>query len=893
LSVVKDVFVGREKEIESFLEFLKNKDCPAFVVIGEPGIGKSSFMRKVAERLGRDEKFVVGSYEVPFSGGVANPFVGVLEKLVDDLAARSKEQVQSTLKRIAEAGRNAAIKKGDRIARAFVKDLVTKLVGKHVVEELVELKRELDETPTIHSLADEFVRERRSEFIYDFQDFLEELVKEFPDKEFVLLIDQFERAPMPSCDVFLDFVRGKHENVHVAVAVEVEKKGSERFNYVKPHLEQIGATIRELLPLSVEEISEWIRRFGKDFSYPESKRIRELSGGFPFTVSEWLKTSKEYDLHDIEAARGSYCKFVEWRIDGLKDECKLMLHRISVLLQPLSVEDLERLTGIETNHCSLFLRELKSQWIFDRYGDTFWFRHELIRFCIEQDLTESEKRKYHEAAAQFFQMKYNEGKIANKEVDFDLRLGCAYHWHFARKCKESLEHNMQLADFCFDTGKLDLAEQCYLRAIGDAETLGHDVSKIVAKVRLARVYRVWGRLGEAFETNSEVLEYSKRIGDNSNEATALLQLGMLEGDRGNYEKAIELHLQSLDICTKLGDQAGIANVLVELSVIHCQRGEFDEAKELLLQSLDIRKKHGDQAGIARILNNLAAIHTIRGECDEAFNLFRQSLDIRKKHGDQAGIAGILHNLAVIHRNKSEFDEAANLLQQSMEIRKKLGDQSGIADALLGLGAIHFDRGEYDEAVKLYQQSLDIYQKLGDQSRVADAFYNLAEIHQNKGEYNEAMNLLQQSLDIKKKLGDQWGIARMLLGIAEVLKDRGEYDEAVKLYQQSLDIFPKFGDELSASETLYGLATICQDKGEYCEALKLYEQSLEIKAKLGEQRGMALTYEQLGRLNESLNKPVIAADYYIKAFSIFQKIGDKTNAAKAKTLYEKVIKQKKQ
>jgi len=39
---MKEVFVGRKEEIGQFFEFLKRKDCPAFVVIGEPGIGKSS-----------------------------------------------------------------------------------------------------------------------------------------------------------------------------------------------------------------------------------------------------------------------------------------------------------------------------------------------------------------------------------------------------------------------------------------------------------------------------------------------------------------------------------------------------------------------------------------------------------------------------------------------------------------------------------------------------------------------------------------------------------------------------------------------------------------------------------------------------------------------------------
>jgi len=110
----EEVFVGREREIGQFFEFLKRKNWSAFVVIGEPGMGKSSFMKEVARRLMGDERFVVGFYEVPFSADIANPFVGVLEALVDDLAARTKEQVRSGLKRFAEAGKKVATKNSKR-----------------------------------------------------------------------------------------------------------------------------------------------------------------------------------------------------------------------------------------------------------------------------------------------------------------------------------------------------------------------------------------------------------------------------------------------------------------------------------------------------------------------------------------------------------------------------------------------------------------------------------------------------------------------------------------------------------------------------------------------------------------------------------------------------------
>lgn len=680
LSKSGEVFVGRKKEIDGFFEFLKKKDCPAFVVIGEPGIGKSSFLKEMADRLKGDERFVVGFYEVPFSGGIANPFVGALEELMDDLAVRGKEQVKSILKRVAEAGKKVALQKGDRFARAFVKDLVTKLVGKHVEEELEKLKEELDRTSTAFSLADEFVREHRSEFIYDFQEIFEELVKQFSDKEFVLLIDQFERTPMPSCDVLLDFARSRHENVHVAVALKVEEKGSERFQYVRPHLEQMSAKFVELSPLSIEEIGEWMRWLRKDFSYPELRKIKELSAGFPFAISEWLKPPIEGDLSKFEAVKGKYCEFVKWRVDGLKNGSKLMLFKLCVLRQPLSMEDYGKLAEIGTESCSLSSRELKDKWIFNKHGDTFWFRHELIRFCVEQDLIESERKKYHSNAAKFFEAQYDSAVNASRKAEFHVGLGCAYHFHCAGEYGKSLEHNSQLAEFCYDTGSLDIAEECCLREMEAAQRMKDERHEMAAKGNLATIYRIWGRIDDAYKTNQELLKHFRDKEDFPNQAVALHQLAIIEQDRKNYDKAIELCDQSLEIKRKLGNESGISKSLHELARIEQARGNYKKATELYNQSKDIDTKLGDQLGISRSLHNLAAIEQAIGNYDKAAELYNQSLKIFTELGDKRGIASSFAQLGLLSESKNQLNLARECFEIALQIFRQIGDKPHTSQA---------------------------------------------------------------------------------------------------------------------------------------------------------------------------------------------------------------------
>ncbi|KPV64375.1 MAG: hypothetical protein AOA66_0186 [Candidatus Bathyarchaeota archaeon BA2] len=246
----------------------------------------------------------------------------------------------------------------------MIKSFAVKWFGKEAIEELEKAIEEWKETRTVESLTEKLFYDYKEEFVYDFVFFFNELVKEYGKLEFVLVIDQFERAPLDSCRILLGFVRKKPERVHVVFSFKVEEEGVAKYESIKPELVQLNAQFLSPLPLSAEEIGEWILKArGKEFSYPELKRIRRLSGGFPFLISSWLIYSKDLKLDELRVGREGYCELVKWCFERLSKKCLLLLRRISVLLQPLSVGDYEKLSGVETGKCSLLLEELEKNWI--------------------------------------------------------------------------------------------------------------------------------------------------------------------------------------------------------------------------------------------------------------------------------------------------------------------------------------------------------------------------------------------------------------------------------------------------------------------------------------------------------------------------------------------------
>lgn len=600
--LAEEVFVGREEEISRFYDFLE-KEGSAFVVVGEPGIGKSSLLKEIKRRLRSDVKrrVVVGFHEVPHSANIANPFVGVLDDLMANLRLGPKEKAESALKRAKKVCKKILVEEGRRMAKAVAATVVVKLFGERVLKEAERFYKEWKKTPMLFSLADEIVSDYKTEFIYGYLYFFEKLVRELGDIDLVLVIDQFERAPMSSDGILLDLIWRKSDGIRVVLSFRVEEN-IERFDRVKAKLPSDADVFELRRELSVGEIGEWVRLVrDKELSYPELKKIRKLSGGFPFLISEWLKSSEKLDpkeLKGLEEER-KYCTFIRWRLKGLSDDYRFFLNQLSVLLQELPIKDYAKLMEISKERCGRFSRELAQRWVLSRLNDTFWFRHELTKSCFEMELTSLEREKYHLAAASLFQEKYDSSVESGKKVDFTVGLGCAYHFHHAGVNEKSLEHNMEFADFCWSIGALDTAESCYLSAIDDAEVLKDENSKMVTKGNLARVYMVWGRVNDALKTHQELLQYFKDKKDHRNEAQALHLLAVIEQAKGNYDEAEKLYRESLEIAEKLGDRRGIAISYGQLGRVYEDMGKLDTATEHFKKALSVFERIGDASNATR------------------------------------------------------------------------------------------------------------------------------------------------------------------------------------------------------------------------------------------------------------------------------------------------------
>jgi tetratricopeptide (TPR) repeat protein len=774
---------GRQNDLATLFSDLEKDEKTLRFVVGESGVGKSflldNFFHQTKEKDRNNQtsnniSCFIGYYSQkksliskPLSE--EHPVQVALSELVENIreSQSTEEKQKAIVNRLAESLKEFGKQEGKQIAKDIATDLLKQVGLEKTVSYAERFWNIFKEKKTSVTHAEEVLKQRK-QILDIYSGIFNSIAQEFSERRFVLMFDQIESVGIPSLDFLFNLIKFLTDKFHIFLAFKIEQNWEDQlskriFDYTVNMVRNLGGVVSRLDELTIDDIDLWIQYTrNRTLSRKDLVGIKEYSGGLPIILKSWINGSTDLNYQEIN--RDDHCQQLLKLRDGLSDEDQTRLSKLSIMLYPNRDEFIAKnyLEFPTLGNFRPFDRRMEDKEIFERVSEnTSWFKHELIKYCFENELYADEKKEYNKILVEYYgglkehlQESGNQGSDENR---YKIDISYCYHLHNATLYAESFNQNIELAHYATSLGDLDIAERSYRHALYAASQ-----DKNIPKSERMKclfsftkdVLDFWGMYDEAMKNYSDLLDYYYSVENEQAIAITQNNIGLIHYNKGEYDEAIKRYEDSLEISRKLGDQQGIAQTLNNIGGIHDGKGEYDEAMKRYEDSLEIKRKLDDQQGIAQTLNNIGNIHYNKGEYDEAMKRYEDSLEISRKLGDQKGIALTLNNIGNIHSNKGEYDEAMKRYEDSLEISRKLGDQQGIARTLNNIGGIHYGKREYDEAMKRYEDSLEISRKLDDQKGIAQILNNIGNIHYNKGEYDEAMKRYEDSLEISRKLDDQ-------------------------------------------------------------------------------------------------------------------------------------------
>jgi predicted ATPase/class 3 adenylate cyclase/uncharacterized protein HemY len=315
-------------------------------------------------------------------------------------------------------------------------------------------------------------------------------------------------------------------------------------------------------------------------------------------------------------------------------------------------------------------------------------------------------------------------------------------------------------------------------------------------------------------------------------ANSLGQLGSLARFQGDYSQAKVLLEESLALFRELGDKFGIAWMLSNLGILARFQGDYSQARVLLEESLILRRKLGDKSGIAWMLSNLGILARFQGDYSQARVLLEESLSQYRELGDKDNSAWVLGELGILARFQGDYDQAKALLEESLAQLRELGDKADSAWMLSNLGILVRLQSDYDQAKAMLEESLSRFRELGDKDNCAWMLGQLGSLARLQGDYGQARVLLEESLSQSRELGDKadsaWELSELGI-LAQLLSD---YDQARDLLEESLRLRRELGDKAGIASCLEGMAEGANIQGDPERAAWLFGAAEALRVAIG-------------------------------------------------------------
>jgi len=378
-------------------------------------------------------------------------------------------------------------------------------------------------------------------------------------------------------------------------------------------------------------------------------------------------------------------------------------------------------------------------------------------------------------------------------------------------------------------------EALYLDAI--TATVRRDFPRaITAYAEIARLQPdqsyVYVDRGRAYEKNNQldkaIESYTTATSKDSQNATAFLRLGVLQGRKHNLAEAGTAFDKADTIYQALGNVEGRAEVALQRGVLlNDIAGKVLEARAQLEQAREIAKVVTNTYQQIKILFQLSSVAIKEAQTDQAQQYAREAVQLAQANQMESLIARGNIEIGNVYLGRGNYNDAENYFQQALEAAQHYGGRQNEARARLSLASLYIQRGETDRGLGFEEQALAFYQPGGYRTETSQALLLRGRAYKQKGDYKAALQSFEDQLKLAEQSGDQSQIAYCHGSIGSLLFAQEQYAEARQHFEEGRARYKSLGNQLYEGYALMNLGAALWKLGNYDESRKMLQQASEI------------------------------------------------------------------
>ena len=273
------------------------------------------------------------------------------------------------------------------------------------------------------------------------------------------------------------------------------------------------------------------------------------------------------------------------------------------------------------------------------------------------------------------------------------------------------------------SGDAQGAYNAYQAMLQTARKKGYKSGIVTALIQLGIYDGNSGRTNDALKELEEAARLTKEDGQKNNESAALLYLGMLYNNVGNFSKGLEALNMASAICVAGHDYTNETGILSALRFSYFGLGDFSGALRTNAEMLEIAKRTGSRRQFMEAEYDIGMFYEDIGDRQTTLEHYASALELAKQLGDREKTAEKLNGYGIALMNLGDQNGAQAAFRESLAIRDWGGGRINMAESYLFKGDLekaaellrpinpyHIDMGPYYLAKQLFSDAQKTYKK---------------------------------------------------------------------------------------------------------------------------------------------------------------------------------------
>jgi CHAT domain-containing protein len=344
---------------------------------------------------------------------------------------------------------------------------------------------------------------------------------------------------------------------------------------------------------------------------------------------------------------------------------------------------------------------------------------------------------------------------------------------------------------------LSEVESYYNEAARLAGQVGEAAHRADAYYRLGKLQCDSRRWSTGQDSYVHSLALYEDIGNLPQQATVLNEVGRALNMLGKTEQAAEAFRGSIERARMACYEGIEATASLELGLLQLERGEVGPALRNLEGALTLSRKAKKTSLEVKALNGCGRVYTFIGEVGRALEFHGEALKRLSEVQDDQIKAETLVHIGDAYREADQYPLSRSYYLDGLELLRKLRSLDDQAKVLNNLGLTYFNNQQYQDALDAFLQARQIFHELKQSEYESICWANVGWVQISLKKIPQAIQALESSLLMSQKLSRRPAESAAYFGLAWAERRRHNFIAARRNAQRAVDIVEVMRSEVGS------------------------------------------------------------------------------------------------